>query len=214
MRPLPEMYVTTDAVTFSWSRDEGLRVLLINRANPPFPGYWALPGGFVEEEEDLAESCARELKEETAVEPAAMVQIAAWGKPGRDPRGRNVTIAYLAVARPDVAARAGSDAKAVAWHPAGDLPKLAFDHSEIVAAGLAKLRSVALETHLVFALLPDPFGREDLRSVMADVTGELVTVREAGDLAKRGLIVKEKGAGARDVELYHCAAADFLAPLR
>ncbi len=214
MLQLPQMYVTTDAVTFSWSRDEGLRILLIRRASAPFPDSWALPGGFVEEEEDLIDACVRELREETGVEAAAMVQIGAWGKPGRDPRGRNVSIAYLAVARPDAAAQAGSDAKAVAWHPARDLPRLAFDHSKIAAGGMAKLQSVARETHLVFALLPQPFGREDLRGVLADVTGELVTMQEAGDLAKRARIVKEKGVGAREVELYRCVVPNFLAPLR
>lgn len=211
----PQMYVTTDAVTVSWSSQAGLRVLLIKRANPPYQDYWALPGGFVEEHEDLPDACARELEEETGVQAVTMVQIGAWGKPGRDPRGRNVSVAYLAVARAESEeARAGSDAAQVGWHRADDVPSLAFDHKDIVAAGVDRLRSLAADTHLVFALLPERFRLEELQGVLTDVRGELVAEGEAMAMAKRARVVKEAAAGGREVELYRCVTPDFLTLLR
>ncbi len=207
----PQMYVTTDAVTVRWSPQEGLCVLLIRRANPPYEGYWALPGGFVEEDEDLADACARELEEETGVRPELTVQMGAWGKPGRDPRGRNVSVAYLAVARPDVGrARAGSDAANAEWHPAAALPLLAFDHADMVGAGLDRLRALAGETHLVFALLPERFGLDELRNVLAQVGSN----EDAAALIGRADVEEGPSAGAGQASHYGCTAGEFLAPLR
>ena len=125
-------------------QDEGRwRVLLIKRGRPPFEGAWALPGGFVEPFEPLEKAARRELWEETGLEPARLEQLRAFGDPGRDPRGWTVTVAHLAVVSVEEARslwpKAASDAVEVAWFDLGDLPELAFDHADILAAAGARL---------------------------------------------------------------------------
>jgi 8-oxo-dGTP diphosphatase len=216
MLQLPKpIYVTTDAVAVSCFPKQGLKVLLIRRANPPFERFWALPGGFVEEEEDLLNACTRELEEEAGVRPTAIVQLGAWGKPGRDPRGRNVSVAYLVGVRPQTGTpRAGSDAAQAEWHSVDALPALAFDHEGIVTAGIEKLRALIVSTHLIFAMVPETFRLEELRDALTAVRGELVTAQEALAFLKRARVVKQAGEMPREGETYRCAAADFLAPLR
>ncbi|MFO8008681.1 MAG: NUDIX hydrolase [Candidatus Brocadiia bacterium] len=209
-----KVYVTTDAVTFALSPTGPLELLLIRRRNPPYQGRWALPGGFVDEDEDLPDACARELLEEAGLRPAALAQIGAWGTPGRDPRGRNVSVAYLAVVRPsERSARAGDDAAEARWFPVGDLPKTAFDHADIVAAGLEKLRLLALSTHVAFALLPEEFRLDDLRCALEAVRGGPVTFDQAAAVAECArLEVVSEGEG--DVgNVYRCNVGDYLAPL-
>jgi 8-oxo-dGTP diphosphatase len=199
----------------SCSAKEGLRVLLVRRGNPPFAGSWALPGGFVEETEDLPAACLRELEEETGIKPSAILQLGAWGKPGRDPRGRTVSVVHFAAVRPEAAKpRAGGDAAEAQWCPAGSLPQLAFDHEDIVRAALEKLPSLVSATHFVFALLPERFRLEDLRDALTATGGELVTAQEALAFAKRARVVKLAGLMPREGESYQCAAADFLVSLR
>lgn len=112
----------------------GIEVLLVKRLHPPFMDMWALPGGFVENGEDLHEAAARELREETSVEiaPDRMVQFRTYGKPGRDPRGHTVSIVYVALIPAPVAAMAADDAKEAKWFPLSALPPMAFDHGEVV----------------------------------------------------------------------------------
>jgi len=129
-----EIKVTVDALVFT-ERDGEDHLLLVRRKNEPFKGLWAFPGGFVEWDEDLEHAAARELKEETGIEVKNLVQVGAFGKPGRDPRGRTVTVAYRARIdfqwpHPD------SDAEEARWHPLYKLPNLAFDHSEILERAL------------------------------------------------------------------------------
>lgn len=111
-------------------------VLLVRRKRLPFEGSWALPGGFVEPHESLEEAARRELWEETGAEPASLQQLHTFGKPGRDPRGWVISIAYLAVLDEvevgDWDLAAGSDAGAVGWFDLDDLPPLAFDHADIL----------------------------------------------------------------------------------
>ncbi len=115
------------------------RVLLIERGWPPFEGAWALPGGHVDSGETSRQAAARELAEETGlrVDAADLLQLGVWDQPGRDPRGRYVTVAYLAVVPDDTAATAGDDARAARWWPWNALPQqLAFDHAAILATAL------------------------------------------------------------------------------
>ncbi|MET8704198.1 NUDIX hydrolase [Kitasatospora sp. NPDC004723] len=111
------------------------RVLLIERGKPPFASAWALPGGHVDPGETSRNAAARELEEETGVRVAAadLLQLGAWDEPGRDPRGRYVTVAYLAVVPADTPATAGDDARTARWWPWNQLPELAFDHAAILA---------------------------------------------------------------------------------
>ncbi len=114
-------------------------VLLIRRGKPPFEGRWALPGGFVEMDEDLEPAARRELAEETGLAAGPLVQVGAFGRPGRDPRGRVVSVAFTgAPAAEDAVPEPASDAAEARWFPLDDLPELAFDHAEIIAAATAE----------------------------------------------------------------------------
>lgn len=204
------MYVTTDAVALGYRPGPGLRVLLIRRANEPYRGRWCLPGGFVEQNEDVPRACARELAEETGLRPAVLHQVGAWGAPGRDPRGRNVSVAYLALVRPEEdRARADTDAAAVQWQPVDDLPALGFDHADIVSAALDRLRALAARTHALFALLPDRFQEEDLPDVMSAVLGAGIEHETVRDYLARASVEKTMPGGP-----CRCTVQDYLAPLK
>ena len=119
---MPTLTMTTDIVIFT-IRDERLEILLIQRGNPPFQGSWALPGGLVEEDEDLDVCARRELEEETNVTGVSLEQLHTFGAPHRDPRGRLVTVAYYTLVRPDrLKPKAASDAANVRWFAVDDLP--------------------------------------------------------------------------------------------
>src|SRR4051794_24420118 len=130
--------VAADVVVVT--REAEPRVLLIRRKGEPFAGAWALPGGFVDPDETLAAAAARELREETGVAEVDLEQLAAFGDPGRDPRGWTVSVAFLARVAADTAATAADDAAEVGWHRLDKLPKnLAFDHDKILARARARL---------------------------------------------------------------------------
>ncbi len=116
-------------------------MLLIERAEPPFMGEWALPGGFVEEGEIVAAAAARELAEETGIEAEDLLLLGVYSAPGRDPRGWTVSIAYVLELDGELAAKGGDDAAAARWFGADALPPLAFDHAQIVSEALAAVRS-------------------------------------------------------------------------
>lgn len=122
-------------------RGAPLRLLLIQRAEPPFAGQWALPGGFVEEGETVAAAAARELLEETAIEAGDLSLLGVYSAPGRDPRGWTVSIAYLLELETELAARGGDDAAAARWFGVDELPPLAFDHAQIVNEAVAAVGS-------------------------------------------------------------------------
>ena len=128
----PRPAVTVDVVIVTKERKP--RVLLIRRKHEPFAGTWAIPGGFVDMDEPLDAAARRELREETGVEAGELTQLHTFGDPGRDPRGRTISVAY--VARLDAASvqpAAADDAAEVAWFPLDAPPELAFDHAEILA---------------------------------------------------------------------------------
>ncbi|MDH6145981.1 8-oxo-dGTP diphosphatase [Kitasatospora sp. GP30] len=118
-------------------------VLLIQRADEPHKGSWALPGGYVDEGESSRAGAARELEEETGIVamPEELVQVGAYDDPGRDPRDRVVTIAYLLEVASGVVAMAGDDAAAADWFPLDALPPLAFDHAEILADAVRRWKA-------------------------------------------------------------------------
>jgi 8-oxo-dGTP diphosphatase len=108
--------------------------LLIKRKNDPFVDQWALPGGFINESEDLVTAAKRELKEETGLTIETMEQVRAFGAPGRDPRGRTISIAFVSRIFSEEELNAGDDATEASWVSIDDLPELAFDHAEIIEA--------------------------------------------------------------------------------
>ncbi|MCI0681173.1 MAG: NUDIX hydrolase [Gemmataceae bacterium] len=137
----PRPCVTVDVVVLTKERRP--RVLLIQRKRPPFAGAWALPGGFIDMDETLEESARRELVEETGIQVGKLAAIGVFGDPGRDPRGRTISVVYLArVNVNQVKPSAADDAKAAAWFPLERPPKLAFDHRAILTRARAYLRTL------------------------------------------------------------------------
>lgn len=137
----PRPMVTVDAVVFK--RYQGkIATLLINRKNDPYKGYWAFPGGFVEMDEELDEAAARELAEETNLKGIDLEQMHTFGKVGRDPRGRQITIAFIGFTDENNAnIRAGDDAAQARWFDIDDLPQnMAFDHDEVAKFAIKKIK--------------------------------------------------------------------------
>lgn len=132
----PRPAVTADIVLFGMKNNE-LFVLLIERGNEPFKGYWAFPGGFIDEDETI-ETCAhRELKEETGLEGVTLEQFYTFSEPGRDPRGRTISVGFMGyVTIDDYQPVAGDDAASSKWFPVNALPNLAFDHDKVMIKAL------------------------------------------------------------------------------
>jgi 8-oxo-dGTP diphosphatase len=129
----PRPMVTADVVLFA-GEGADRAVLLIRRAREPFKNGWALPGGFVEERETLEACAARELAEETGISGVALRQVRAFSAPDRDPRGRTITVAFVGHVPERLPPTGGDDAAEARWWPLRDLPPLAFDHAQIIAA--------------------------------------------------------------------------------
>lgn len=177
--PLPA--VTVDMVIFTIRRSR-LMALLIERRDDPFKGAWAIPGGFVDvgvghksrgkQGEGLEQAAERELLEETGLQrerdEVFLEQLYTFGAPGRDPRGRVITVAYYALISPEAYHRveAGDDAAEAAWFDVEDLPKLAFDHEQIMEAAIERVRGkIDYDPRLTRALLPSEFTSRQFRSV-------------------------------------------------
>jgi 8-oxo-dGTP diphosphatase len=130
--PYPRAMNTVDAVVFG-KFENRMKVLLIQRGNEPFKDKWAFPGGFVEMEETLIKSAERELQEETGLENVALEQFRTYGNPGRDPRGRNISVIFYGFTTESNAdVKAADDAKNVRWFTLDEIPQMAFDHNEIL----------------------------------------------------------------------------------
>jgi 8-oxo-dGTP diphosphatase len=159
----PRGALTVDAVVFGFDEGE-LKVLLIKRGIAPFKGKWALPGGFVRLDETLDAAVRRELSEEAGLENVFLEQLYTFGAVDRDPRERVVSVAYYAlVALAGHAAQGASDATDAAWFPVAEVPALAFDHADILATGLARLRGKVRYEPIGFELLPEKFTLSQLQ---------------------------------------------------
>jgi len=168
---MTKLFVTVDIVLFT-IRGGGLHLLLIRRLAKPFENRYALPGGFVLEDESVDAAAARELHEETGVDKVYLEQLYTFGDPKRDPRGRVVTVAYYALVPHNQVLRAGTDASEAAWFPITDLPPLAFDHRKIVEYAHQRLRNKLDYTNVGFELLPDKFTLSELQAVHEAILGE------------------------------------------
>lgn len=180
----PRPSVTVDIVALSII-DTRLCVLLVRRGEHPFKGMWALPGGFLrvgetrhDQGEDLDRAAVRELEEETGLRPELVYleQLGAFGKAGRDPRMRVITVAYYALVRPDLIAtvKAGGDATTTDWIAVDDLPPkdVAFDHSGIIEAAVRRVASRIDASNIAASLVPRTFTVPELRHVHATLTGK------------------------------------------
>ncbi len=159
----PRPSLTVDCVVFGLD-DEDLKVLLIQRDLAPFKGRWALPGGFVQEDEGLADAARRELREETGLTQVFLEQLFTFGDPGRDPRERVVTVAYYALVNLlDHTVQGATDARDAAWFSASEAQGLAFDHDRIVETALARLKGKVRYQPIGFELLPEKFTLSQLQ---------------------------------------------------
>ena len=170
--------VTVDTVAFAVQQSV-LEVLLVKRKFDPFKTSWALPGGFLDEgDESLELAAARELVEETNVGNVYLEQLYSFGDKGRDPRGRTVTVAHLALLRQEeFELKTSSEASGVAWWPVNDLPPLAFDHGDIVSYAHKRLKYKIEYSPAAFALIPSKFTLRDLQFVYEAVLGRAVDNR-------------------------------------
>ncbi len=169
--------LATDAVVFGYQHEQ-LFVALVRRKYPPFEGHWALPGGFVLENESLEQAVWRELEEETGIKINYLEQLYTFGEPERDPRRRVVSVAYFGLVRPsDFEIVAATDAAEVAWFDTKDLPLLAFDHPEILALALRRLRAKLTYEPIGLNLLDPQFPFGDLERLYMTILDQPIDRR-------------------------------------
>jgi 8-oxo-dGTP diphosphatase len=161
---LENPFITVDIVLLTIDQSQ-LKVLLIQRTNEPFKGMWAIPGGFIEKGETLDEAALNRLRQETLVEGIYLEQLHAFGSPARDPRARVITVAYFAVIGPDKlrSCQKTPGHQQVEWFDVYDLPKLAFDHEEIVVYALRRLKDRLETTSIAYQLLPAKFTLTEMQ---------------------------------------------------
>lgn len=164
-----KILLTVDLCIFTVIKGE-LNVLLIKRKYDPFKGKWAIPGGFIKDDERLHTAALRELHEETGVHDVFLKKLTAYGDPGRDPRGRVVTIVYMALIDAQrYKLEATTDAESAMWHPMNSLPPLAFDHKMIVDSALKDLKYEIQTTNIAAQMLPDTFTLTELQKLYESI---------------------------------------------
>ena len=214
--------VTVDLVVLT-VRGDDLLVLAIKRGVAPYRGRWALPGGFVNDDEDLLDAAERELREETGVSMRAhLEQLATYGAPRRDPRGRVVTVAYLALVPRLKDATAGSDAADARWLAVdgmlGESARLAFDHRRILADGVERARAKLEYSPLGIEFCGEEFTIAELRRVYDAVWGTTLDPRNFHRkvTGTPGFVVETGRTSTRDggrpAQLYRRGTARLLHP--
>ncbi|WP_439132043.1 NUDIX hydrolase [Polaribacter sp.] len=169
--------LTVDAVVFGYEEGK-ITVLLIKRKYEPFKNKWAIPGGFILDDESLEEAVERELFEETGVKINYLEQLYTFGNPERDPRGRIVSIAYFGLVRPDTFRLfASTDAEAAQWFAIDDLPELSFDHKSILEMAIKRLQGKITYEPIGFELLDQKFPFSDLEKLYSTLLGRKVDRR-------------------------------------
>ena len=203
----PRAALAVDCVVFGLDETD-LKVLLIQRKLSPFQHAWALPGGFMRMDETLEEAARRELEEEAGVSDIYLEQLYTVSTMGRDPRERVVTVAYYALAKlSDHRIRAATDAMGVGWFALEDLPKLAFDHADIVTRAHERLRGKVRYAPVGFELLPPRFSLTQLQRLYEIILGTALDKRNfRKKILSLDLIVEtdevEQGVRHRAARLY------------
>ena len=210
---MENLRVTVDIVIFTL-RDGTLQVLLVKRGVPPFEGQFAIPGGFLREDESLEEAALRELYEESGVRNVFLEQLYTFGDPKRDPRGRVVTVAYYALIASDkLSLVAGADAAEAQWFLANELPPLAFDHKSILEYALERLRNKLEYTTVGFQLVPEKFTLGELQAVYEAILGRQLDKRNfRRKIALLGILkpLREwQHTGRKPAQLFRFASARF-----
>ena len=207
----PHPAVTVDVIVFTVAGGR-LEVLLIRRAQYPFEGMWAMPGGFVGIDESLKRAAWRELREETGVRAASLQQLGAFGHPDRDPRERIITVVYYsAIPHGELRFRAGSDAADAALFDVTALPRLAADHNMIIGRAIERLRQHGADLSWALRLLPGTFTMAEYRSAAECVLGRPHDKRNFARKVRHGGWIEATGehrqaAGHRPAALYRRAA--------
>jgi len=203
----PRPAVTVDCVVFGLDGGD-LKVLLIERGVEPYAGSWALPGGFVAMDESLDDAARRELAEETGLTDVFLEQLYTFGAPGRDPRGRVVSVAYYGLVNlADHQLRAATDARAAAWRPAAAAPALAFDHAEILATARQRVRGKLRYQPIGFELLGRKFTLRQLQRLYETILDRKLDKRNFRRKIRRmGVLMElnetERGVAHRAARLY------------
>ena len=201
--------LTVDCVIFGLDlEEESLKALLIERDLEPFAGMWAIPGGFVRNGETLEAAATRELQEETGITDVFLEQLYTFGDPGRDPRGWVVSVAYYALVSPEKhSIHAATDARQARWFPVTSLPRLAFDHADILGTALERIRGKLTYAPVGFELLPQKFTIKQLQKLYEIVLGMKLDNRNFrkkifGMDVLRELDEMQKGVPHRAARLY------------
>lgn len=208
----PRPALTVDCVVFGAAED-GLKLLLIERAMEPFKGRYALPGGFVNMDETTEEAARRELEEETGLKASFLEQLYTFSRVDRDPRERVVSVAYFALVRPS-AVIGGDDAASASWFDATELPPLAFDHDEIVSVALARLRAKVRYQPIGFELLPSKFTLGQLQRLYENILDRALDRRNFRKaILRMGILDEldevEEGVSHRPPRLYRFNRAEY-----
>jgi 8-oxo-dGTP diphosphatase len=201
---LSNIKVAVDAIVFGYSKNDGVSILLIKRKYPPFKDSWAIPGGFVLEDESLEEAVKRELLEETGIEVNYLEQLYSFGEPKRDPRQRIISIAYFALVKSMAyqQLKASTDAEDAQWCSINKLPPLAFDHKKILQTAIERVRAKIRYQPIGFELLDKKFPFAELEKLYATLLDRPIDRRNftkkilsLGLLEDTGELAASAGAG-------------------
>lgn len=199
--------LAVDLVVFGY-HEQVLSVLLLNRKDEPFKNGWTLPGGFLQIEETLLEVCTRIMKTKTGLENIYLEQLYSFDEPGRDPRGRVISVAHYALVNPHrFEVVAGNMANDVQWFPVAEVPQLGFDHNQIFDQALQRLKSKILYYPVGFELLDETFTMTELHELYECILGISIDRRnfrrkilDAGYIIATG--AKREGLKNRHPDLY------------
>jgi len=198
------MKVAVDAIIFGYSKTDGVSVLLIQRKYEPFKNAWAIPGGFVLEDESLEIAVKRELEEETGITVNYLEQLYTFGEPNRDPRQRIISISYFGLVKTSQyqQLKASTDAENAKWFSIKKTPQLAFDHKQILSIAIERLRTKIRYQPIGFELLDEKFPFSDLEKLYTALLDKEINRRNFskkilsfGILEETGELSKADGKG-------------------
>jgi 8-oxo-dGTP diphosphatase len=173
----PRPAVATDCIIFGFDGEQ-LNVLLVKRKHDPFKGFWAIPGGFVEENETCEDAAKRELKEETGLETVSPIElVGVFSNPNRDPRERVISVAYYTLIKKNDAVKGSDDAEEAEWFPLKKLPKLAFDHQKILQSAKSMLSYNISFKPIGMNILPEYFSLMEIHKLYEAILSTNINIR-------------------------------------